>query len=190
MIFPYNPPQEVAFWMKNTLIPLDIIFIRADGTIVRITTAKPMDLTPLPSGEPIVGGARNRRRPGGGARHQGRRRRALVAWPCVPRARRTRHRPHPWVSGPRTFTWWNGATWGTSLFTRRFGSEVGRDDAGNVYYQDKKNPARRWVIYDGSNDGSRVPPAWQAWLQGTIDELPDKALAAGPQVPAAADART
>jgi NADH:ubiquinone oxidoreductase subunit len=32
------------------------------------------------------------------------------------------------------------------------------------------------VIYDGSNDGSRVPPAWQLWLRGTIDELPEKAL--------------
>ena len=53
MIFPYNPPQEVAFWMKNTWIPLDIIFIRSDGTIVRITHAHAMDLTPLPSGEPI-----------------------------------------------------------------------------------------------------------------------------------------
>ena len=40
----------------------------------------------------------------------------------------------------RTFTWWNGATWGTALTTRRFGSEVGRDDAGNIYYQDKKRP--------------------------------------------------
>lgn len=76
----------------------------------------------------------------------------------------------------KTFTWWNGSTWGTSLFTRRFGNEVGRDDAGNIYYQDKKLPARRWVIYDGANDGSRVPPAWQAWLRGTIDELPEKAL--------------
>ena len=54
MIFPYEPPQSVAFWMKNTLIPLDIIYIRSDGTIVRITKAQAMDLTPLPSGEPIA----------------------------------------------------------------------------------------------------------------------------------------
>ncbi|MBW0006658.1 MAG: DUF192 domain-containing protein [Sphingomonas sp.] len=54
MIFPYDPPQEVAFWMKNTLIPLDIAYIRSDGTIVRITKAEAMDLTPLPSGEPIA----------------------------------------------------------------------------------------------------------------------------------------
>jgi NADH:ubiquinone oxidoreductase subunit len=76
----------------------------------------------------------------------------------------------------KTFTWWNGATVGTSIFTRRFGNEVGRDHEGNVYYADKKQPGRRWVIYNGSNDGSRVPPNWQAWLRGTIDELPDKAL--------------
>ena len=60
--------------------------------------------------------------------------------------------------------------------TRRFGNEVGRDEAGNVYYQDKKRPSRRWVIYDGANDGSRVPPDWQAWLRGTIDDLPEKSL--------------
>jgi uncharacterized membrane protein (UPF0127 family) len=63
MLFPYNPPQEVAFWMKNTWIPLDIVFIRPDGTIARITQAKAMDLTPLPSGEPVgavleIGGGR------------------------------------------------------------------------------------------------------------------------------------
>lgn len=76
----------------------------------------------------------------------------------------------------KIFTWWNGATVGTSLFTRRFGNEVGRDHEGNIYYADKKNGRRRWVIYNGSNDGSRVPPNWQAWLKGTIDDLPDKAL--------------
>ena len=53
MIFPYEPAQEVAFWMKNTLVPLDIIYIRPDGKIGRITKAEAMDLTPLPSGEPI-----------------------------------------------------------------------------------------------------------------------------------------
>ena len=41
----------------------------------------------------------------------------------------------------KIFTWWNGATVGTALWTRRFGDEVGKDDAGNVYYQDKKDPA-------------------------------------------------
>jgi len=54
MIFPYDPPQEVAFWMHNTLIPLDMVFIRADGTIARIANAKALDETPVPSGEPVV----------------------------------------------------------------------------------------------------------------------------------------
>ena len=76
----------------------------------------------------------------------------------------------------RTFTWWNGATWGTGLWTRLHGEEVGRDADGSLYYQDKKNPGRRWVIYNGNNDGSRIPPEWQLWLRGTIDDLPSKAL--------------
>ena len=78
----------------------------------------------------------------------------------------------------KTFTWWNGATVGTSLVTRWSGKEVGRDERGNVYFEHRKNPARRWVIYSGANDGSNVPPGWQAWLRGTIDELPDRSLPA------------
>ena len=74
------------------------------------------------------------------------------------------------------FTWWNGASWGTSIVSRRNGKEVGRDDAGNMYFQHRKDPRRRWVIYNGSNDSSRVPPGWNAWLRGTIDELPDSSL--------------
>ena len=54
MLFPYDPPQDVAFWMHNTLIPLDILYIRSDGTIVRITKAKALDETPLPSGQPVA----------------------------------------------------------------------------------------------------------------------------------------
>lgn len=74
------------------------------------------------------------------------------------------------------FTWWNGATLGTSLFTRRFGSEVGKDELGNVYFQHSKNSARRWVIYNGDNDASRTPPNWSSWLRGQIDDVPDKAM--------------
>ena len=55
MLFPYDPPQEVGFWMKNTLIPLDIIFIRADGTIARIAAnTTPHSLDPVASGEPVA----------------------------------------------------------------------------------------------------------------------------------------
>jgi uncharacterized protein len=54
MIFPYDPPQDVGFWMKNTVIPLDMLFIRADGQIARIATAKPLDLSAVPAGEPVA----------------------------------------------------------------------------------------------------------------------------------------
>lgn len=74
--------------------------------------------------------------------------------------------------GFRIFTWWTGSTFGTWLFTRRNGKEVGRDGDGNVYYESGKG--RRWVIYAGDNDSSRVPPAWHSWLHHTHDEVPDK----------------
>jgi uncharacterized protein len=54
MIFPRDPPGDASFWMKNTLIPLDIIFIRPDGTVARIAdNTVPMSLDPIPSLEPV-----------------------------------------------------------------------------------------------------------------------------------------
>ena len=80
----------------------------------------------------------------------------------------------------RIFTWWDGATLGTSLHVWRYGSKVGSDPLGNVYYQAKKG-GRRWVIYDGPNDASRIPPDWFAWLHHQIDAVPDEALPPPPK---------
>ncbi|WP_157216937.1 DUF192 domain-containing protein [Flavisphingomonas formosensis] len=64
MIFPFPAPRPASFWMKNTMIPLDIIFIRQDGTIARIAAmATPYSLDPIEVGEPVaavleIGGGR------------------------------------------------------------------------------------------------------------------------------------
>jgi hypothetical protein len=54
MLLDYDPPTEASIWMRNTLIGLDIVFIRADGTIESIVLgAKPHDETPMPSKGPV-----------------------------------------------------------------------------------------------------------------------------------------
>jgi NADH:ubiquinone oxidoreductase subunit len=78
------------------------------------------------------------------------------------------------------FTWWDGATLGTALEVRRLGRKVGSDRYGNVYHASKKGD-RRWVIYNGPNDASRIPPEWHAWLHHQIDGLPDEALPPPPR---------
>jgi uncharacterized membrane protein (UPF0127 family) len=55
MLFDFHTPQPVAFWMKNTLIPLDMLFIDADGRVISIArNAVPLSEAQIPSGGDIV----------------------------------------------------------------------------------------------------------------------------------------
>jgi len=80
----------------------------------------------------------------------------------------------------KLFTWWDGATIGTSLFSAINGEQVGTDAQGNRYYRAKKKQPggreRRWVIYNGANDASRVPAEWHGWLHHTIEGTPESFL--------------
>ena len=73
----------------------------------------------------------------------------------------------------RLLTWWNSQTLGTQLFTWRKGTRVGSDDQGNIYYQ-TADGKRRWVIYNGDMEASRVSPDWHGWLHFTWNEPPTK----------------
>lgn len=56
MLFPYRTAQDTAFWMKNTLIPLDMLFIGPDGRIVNIhERAVPQSTASIPSAGPVIG---------------------------------------------------------------------------------------------------------------------------------------
>ena len=74
-----------------------------------------------------------------------------------------------------------GSSLGTRLYTWLKGQEVGRDAFGNRYFREKGGGRvhpdslrreRRWVIYEGEPEASRVPPEWHAWLHHTTDEVP------------------
>ena len=72
------------------------------------------------------------------------------------------------------YSWWNHATFGTLLTVWFSGAFVGTDKFGNRYYE-SKNGVRRWVIYAGTVEASRVPPEWHGWLHHTFKEPPTKA---------------
>lgn len=77
------------------------------------------------------------------------------------------------------FTWWNGATLSTKLYTSRQGNLAGEDDAGNKYYEQRSGVGplgkpSRWVIYVGEAEASKVPPEWHGWLHYTVDTPPNK----------------
>ena len=76
----------------------------------------------------------------------------------------------------RLFAWWDGATLGTLLAVARRARKVGSDEFGNRYYEERRpsfdGKPRRWVIYNGYADASRVPVAWHGWLHHTFAEPP------------------
>ncbi|HEY1507171.1 MAG TPA: NADH:ubiquinone oxidoreductase subunit NDUFA12 [Stellaceae bacterium] len=74
-------------------------------------------------------------------------------------------------------------TVGTRIMTWLRGELVGTDVSGNRYYRDKSarklergggrfSREKRWVLYNGEAEGSRVPPEWHAWLHHTVNEIP------------------
>lgn len=79
------------------------------------------------------------------------------------------------------FTWWNGATLGQRFHIGRRGVFVGQDDYGNRYFEARDNSdsydqrKRRWVIYNGYAEASKVPAEWSGWLHYTLDEPPTHA---------------
>ncbi|HCR65062.1 MAG: NADH:ubiquinone oxidoreductase subunit NDUFA12 [Oceanicaulis sp.] len=81
----------------------------------------------------------------------------------------------------KVFTWWNGASAGAAWTIWRSGELVGEDEFGNKYYQERKagtgadGKTRRWVVYNGYADGSRVPSDWHGWMHHTFDEVPTDA---------------
>ncbi|GGE41852.1 DUF192 domain-containing protein [Actibacterium pelagium] len=90
MLFVYESPRSVAFWMRNTLIPLDMLFVDSTGTIARIhENAIPLDETPIPGGDNIlavleINGGLSRRlglEVGDVLRHEAFDQRSAV-WPC------------------------------------------------------------------------------------------------------------
>ena len=72
---------------------------------------------------------------------------------------------------------------GTLIFTAFFGKKVGDDEFGNKYYKSsafmgkhigRYGKERRWVIFNGRAEASKIPPYWHGWIHYTTDDIPSK----------------
>lgn len=79
----------------------------------------------------------------------------------------------------KLFTWWNGVSPGGWFDIKRRSDLIGTDEYGNRYFEDRKASVegrkRRYVIYDGLAEPSKVPAEWHGWLHYTFDEPPTDA---------------
>ena len=81
----------------------------------------------------------------------------------------------------KVFTWWNESTLGALFDIRRRSRFVGEDEYGNKYYEDRrpsmgdKDYHRRYVVYKGLAEPSKVPAEWHGWLHHTLDAPPTEA---------------
>ena len=67
------------------------------------------------------------------------------------------------------FTWWNHQTLGTRIYTLFFGKYKGNDYFGNKYFQSKSG--RRWVIYNGEIDATKISNVWYSWIHFTKNKI-------------------
>ena len=70
-------------------------------------------------------------------------------------------------------TWWNRQTLGTRLHTIFFGKLVGEDSFGNKYYENKKRK-KRWVIYNGEIEATKIPVEWYSWIHFIKNKIEEK----------------
>lgn len=78
----------------------------------------------------------------------------------------------------KIFTWWNSASAGAAFTIWRSGELVGKDEFGNRYFRERKGGTgadgkqRRWIVFNGYADASRVPSEWHGWMHHTFEEPP------------------
>tara|TARA_B100001057_G_scaffold338484_1_gene339254 strand:+ start:159 stop:518 length:360 start_codon:yes stop_codon:yes gene_type:complete len=69
----------------------------------------------------------------------------------------------------KIFTWWNQDTFGTRIKTILCGKFMGKDSFGNKYYESKNG--KRWVVYFGEIDASKIPVEWYSWIHFTPNKI-------------------